>query len=193
MSEIEDIADTEFNKLVEHVDLGELDVSEPRTHGWDMSEDLLDVVLGPVDDMLSIYVGDGALMIGDVGNCAQGLTNCLKAGATQEDLADEYRIECSTVGDTKKNEDEIRLFALTMESMAISKKGQKVMHLADVDKLDEAVYFWFVQKRIQDIPIGGPSFVRKFHSFIRCFAKAIQSLLFSCSFIYIYMVLYYMC
>ena len=42
-----------------------------------------------------------------------------------------------------------------MESMAISKKGRKVMHLADDDKLDEAVYLWFVQKRTQDMPVSG--------------------------------------
>ena len=43
-----------------------------------------------------------------------------------------------------------------MESMAIRKKGRKVMSLADNDKLDEAVYVWFVQKRTQDMPVSGP-------------------------------------
>ena len=53
MSEIEDIADTEFDELLEHVDLGELDVVESRTDWQDMSEEPLDVVLVPVDDTLS--------------------------------------------------------------------------------------------------------------------------------------------
>ena len=47
----------------------------------------------------------------------------LKAGAKQEKLAGEYRIRRSTVGDIKKNEDKIRLFGSTMESMAKRKKG----------------------------------------------------------------------
>ena len=33
MSEIEDVAHTEFDGLLEHVDLGELDVVESRSHG----------------------------------------------------------------------------------------------------------------------------------------------------------------
>ena len=41
------------------------------------------------------------------------------------------------------------IVASMMESMAISKKGKKVMSLADDDKLDEAVYLWFVQKKTQ--------------------------------------------
>ena len=51
--------------------------------------------------------------------------DCLKAGVMQEKLADEYRIGRSTVGDIKKNEDKIRSFASTMESMVISKKGER--------------------------------------------------------------------
>ena len=34
MSEIEDIADTKFDELLEHVDLGELDVVESKSRGW---------------------------------------------------------------------------------------------------------------------------------------------------------------
>ena len=48
-----------------------------------------------------------------------------------------------------------------MESMAISKKGQKLMHLEDDDKLDEAVYFWFVQKRTHDMPVSDPILCEK--------------------------------
>ena len=40
--------------------------------------------------------------------------------------------------------------------MDMSKKGRKVMRLADDDKLDEAVYLWFTQKRSQDMPVSGP-------------------------------------
>ena len=42
MFEIENIADTEVDELLEHVDLGELEVVELRTDSQDMSEKLLD-------------------------------------------------------------------------------------------------------------------------------------------------------
>ena len=47
----------------------------------------------------------------------------LKAGTTQEKLAEECGIRPSTIGDLKKNEDWIRSFALMMESLSMSKKG----------------------------------------------------------------------
>ena len=53
MSEIEDIADTEFDELLEHVDLGKLDVVYSRTDKQDVLEELLGVVLVPSDDTLS--------------------------------------------------------------------------------------------------------------------------------------------
>ena len=53
MSEIEDIADLEFDELSEHVDLRELNVVESRTDWQDMSEEPLDVVLVSVDYTLS--------------------------------------------------------------------------------------------------------------------------------------------
>ena len=43
----------------------------------------------------------------------------------------------------------------------MSKKGRKVMHLANDDKLDEAVYQWFVQKRSQNMPVNGPVLCEK--------------------------------
>ena len=93
--------------------------------------------------------------------CKLTILDRLKAGATQEKLSHEYGIGRSTVGYIKKNEDKIRSFASTMESMAISKKGRKVMRLADDGKLDEAVYLWFVQKRTQDMPVSGPILCEK--------------------------------
>ena len=56
MSEIQHIADTEFNELLEHVDLGYLDVIESCTDGLDVLEELLGVVSDSVDDMLSMSV-----------------------------------------------------------------------------------------------------------------------------------------
>ena len=63
---------------------------------------------------------------------------------TQAKLADECGVGSSTISDIKKNEDKIRSFASTMDSMAgqpaMSKKGHKVIRLADDDRLDKAVY-----------------------------------------------------
>ena len=54
MFEIENIADTEVDELLEHVDLGELEVVVLRTDSQDTSEKLLEYVLVPADDTLSI-------------------------------------------------------------------------------------------------------------------------------------------
>ena len=43
-----------------------------------------------------------------------------------------------------------------MESLSVSSKERKIMRLADDEKVDEAVYLWYVQKRSQGIPITGP-------------------------------------
>ena len=48
MSEIEDIMDMEFDKLLEHIDLGELDIVESHTDEHDMSKELLGTVLVPM-------------------------------------------------------------------------------------------------------------------------------------------------
>ena len=51
MSNIEDIADTEFSELLQQVHLGELDVVNLRIHErLDMSEELLGVVSDLADD-----------------------------------------------------------------------------------------------------------------------------------------------
>ena len=90
-----------------------------------------------------------------------GILDRLKAGAIQTQLAEEYGIGSSTVGDIRKNEAKIRSFASTMDSMAMNKKVRKVMRLAYDDRLDEAVYLWFTQKRSQDMPVSGPVLCEK--------------------------------
>ena len=66
-----------------------------------------------------------------------GILDRLKKGEIQAQLASEYGVGKSTVADIKKNEEKIRNFATTMDSLAMSKK-RKVMRLADNDKLDQA-------------------------------------------------------
>ena len=74
-------------------------------------------------------------------------------------IAIEFGIGNSTVTDIKKNESSIRSFVSTMESLSVSSKERKIMRLADDEKVDEAVYLWYVQKRSEDsssdIPTNG--------------------------------------
>ena len=54
MSEMKDIAGTEFDELLQQVHLGEVDVVNSRINErLDMSEELLVVVLAPADDILN--------------------------------------------------------------------------------------------------------------------------------------------
>ena len=73
----------------------------------------------------------------------------------QVDLALEFGVGTSTVADIKKNEAKIREFVATMDSLSMSVKERKIMRLADDEKLDEAVYLCFIQKRSLGIPVSG--------------------------------------
>ena len=54
MSEIKDMADMEFDELLEQVDVGELDVVKSRINKQqDMSKELLGVISAPMDGTLS--------------------------------------------------------------------------------------------------------------------------------------------
>ena len=55
----------------------------------------------------------------------------LKKGTTQEELASEYGVGRTTIGDIKKSEEKLKSFSLTMESLAMNSKGRKIMRLAD--------------------------------------------------------------
>ena len=80
----------------------------------------------------------------------------LAKGEKATSIASEFGIGNSTVTDLKKNESRIRAFVSSMESLSVCSKEHKIMRLADDEKLDEAVYLWYVQKRSQGIPITGP-------------------------------------
>ena len=68
MSEIKDITDTEFNDLLEQVDLGELNIVKLQ---WDMLEELLGVVSASADSTLSTL--GMALRDGKCGELLDGL------------------------------------------------------------------------------------------------------------------------
>ena len=50
MSYIEDIANTELDNLLEHIELGELNIVHSHINRQDMSEELLDIIVAPKDD-----------------------------------------------------------------------------------------------------------------------------------------------
>ena len=54
MSAIEDITDTEFDKVLEQVQSGECDVDSRIDERQDMSEELFVVVSAPVDDTCTL-------------------------------------------------------------------------------------------------------------------------------------------
>ena len=85
----------------------------------------------------------------------------LSKGETQAKIAHEYGIGRATVYDLKKNGNKIKSYASTMESLSFSKKKRKIMRMAADDKLDDAPYLWFVQKRSQGMPISGPVLCEK--------------------------------
>ena len=89
------------------------------------------------------------------------ILNRLSKGVSQAQLAKEYGIGKTTVFDLKKNEDKIKAFAVSMDNLSVCKKQRKTMRMADDDKLDEALFLWFVQKRSQGMPISGPLLCEK--------------------------------
>ena len=67
---------------------------------------------------------------------------------------EKYGIGRSTVADIKKNKEKILKFKTEMVQMGVKRKV-KVMKLGDDKKLDQAVYLWFKQKRMEGVPISG--------------------------------------
>ncbi len=70
-------------------------------------------------------------------------------------IAEKFGIGKSTVGDVKKNREKILKFQGEMIDMGMSRKA-KVMKLGNNQKLDQAVYIWFRQKRMEGVPVSGP-------------------------------------
>ena len=85
----------------------------------------------------------------------------LKKGESHSRLASQYGIGKSTVRGIKKNEEKIRNFAATMDSLDMNTNKHKVMRLAYDDKLDQALFLWFVQKRSQTLPVSSPILCEK--------------------------------
>lgn len=70
-------------------------------------------------------------------------------------IAEKFGIENSTVSNLKKNNERIRSFQREMIDMGIKKRA-KTMRLGDDKKLDQALYLWFKQKRMEGVPVTSP-------------------------------------
>ena len=69
-------------------------------------------------------------------------------------IMDKYGIGRSTVSDIKKNKDSIMAFKRQAAEMGMVKKA-KSMKIGKDEKLDQAVFVWFKQKRAEGVPISG--------------------------------------
>ena len=75
-------------------------------------------------------------------------------------ICEKFGVGRSTVSDIKNNQEKIISFKKGMIDMGMS-RGAKVMKLAVDDKLDQAVYTWFKQKRSEGVPVSGPMLCEK--------------------------------
>ena len=69
----------------------------------------------------------------------------LAKGEKATKVASEFGIGNSTVTDLKKKESRIQSFVSSMESLSVCSKEHKIMRLADDEKVDEAVYLWYIK------------------------------------------------
>jgi hypothetical protein len=75
-------------------------------------------------------------------------------------ITKKFGIGKSTVGDIKKNREKILQFQRETIEMGMSRKA-KSMKLSVDKKLDQALYVWFRQKRMEGVPVSGPILCEK--------------------------------
>ncbi|XKL60101.1 hypothetical protein PGB90_001117 [Kerria lacca] len=82
----------------------------------------------------------------------------LDAGESAVKIAEDLGVGRSTVGDWKKNRDEIERWCSVHAGSSGSKpvKKRKTMKKSEYDRVSEALFIWFVEKRERDVPISGP-------------------------------------
>lgn len=75
-------------------------------------------------------------------------------------MASEFNVGKSTITDIKKSEHTLISFSGKLESEE-GGSSRKTMKTAYNDKLDSAIYTWFVQQRSKGEPISGPIICEK--------------------------------
>lgn len=84
----------------------------------------------------------------------------LDKGVSYAVIMEKYNIGKATVSNMKKNKEKILNFKREMVDMGMKKKA-KVMKVGDDQRLDQAVFVWFKQKRAEGVPISGPLLCEK--------------------------------
>ena len=84
----------------------------------------------------------------------------VESGKSLTSVALEFNMLKSTVHDIVKNKEKLRSFLTEVQEGDCIKK-RRVVRRADLDKLDKAVYLWFVQQRCKGTPISGPLLMGK--------------------------------
>ncbi|XP_018565530.1 tigger transposable element-derived protein 2-like [Anoplophora glabripennis] len=84
----------------------------------------------------------------------------LENGESGVSLARIYNIGKATISDIKAKKEEVLNFASILNNTGGS-KGRKTMKKANCEKLEDALYLWFIQKREQDEYVSGPLLCKK--------------------------------
>ena len=78
----------------------------------------------------------------------------LDKGVSYTVIAEKFGIGRSTVGDIKNNKKKILQFKSEMVGMGV-KRPVKAMKVGEDQQLDQAVFLWFKQKRMDGVPVSG--------------------------------------
>ena len=70
-------------------------------------------------------------------------------------IAERYGIGNSTVSDIRRNREKIEKFGRDVTEMGMKKKV-KTMKLGADKNMEEALYVWFKQKRMEEVAVSGP-------------------------------------
>lgn len=76
----------------------------------------------------------------------------LKEGKSPTEVSVEYNIGRGTVYDVKKNEDKLRYYTSQADSNLTKRKN---ITKGEKNKLDVALYRWFIQQRSKGLPLSG--------------------------------------
>lgn len=78
----------------------------------------------------------------------------LESSVSYTVIAEKYGIGRSTVADIKSRKEKILQFKSEMVAMGV-KRTVKAMKFGEDKQLDQAVYLWFKQKRMEGVPVSG--------------------------------------
>ncbi|KAG8245417.1 hypothetical protein J6590_108198 [Homalodisca vitripennis] len=84
----------------------------------------------------------------------------LEKGETGTSLAKQFNVGKATISEIKSKKSEILKFASKLDSEDGSRKRKSMKRPQD-EKLEEAMYLWFIQRRTKGEPISGPLLCEK--------------------------------